>query len=167
MFETGKYVVYRNKGVCCIREIAHLDIPGTDPERLYYILNPVSNSNARLYLPIDCDESMVRPVMSRSEASALIDEIPEIGLLEVTDEKKREAVYKEAMKSCDCRRLVSVIKTLYQRRDERLANGKKVTVLDDRYLRAAEHELYDELSIALDLPKDQMQDYMDDWMGAA
>ncbi len=167
MFETGKYVVYRNKGVCYIREITHLDIPGTDPDRLYYILNPVSDSSAKLYLPTDCDESMVRPVMSRSEANALIAEIPEIGLLTVDDEKKRETIYKEAMKSCDCRRLISVIKTLHRRREDRLATGKKVTVLDDRYLRAAEHELFDELSIALDLPKDQMQSYFEEWMGAA
>ena len=37
MFEKGEYVVYGSKGVCRIQEISHVDIPGVDQKRLYYI----------------------------------------------------------------------------------------------------------------------------------
>ena len=44
MFEKGEYVVYGSKGVCRIQEISHVDIPGVDQKRLYYIMHPVQNS---------------------------------------------------------------------------------------------------------------------------
>ena len=40
MFEKGEYVVYGSKGVCRIQEISHVDIPGVDQKRLYYIMHP-------------------------------------------------------------------------------------------------------------------------------
>ena len=48
------------------------------------------------------------------------------------------------------------------RKCERLAAGKKVTALDERYLNAAEQELYGELSIALGVPEEEMESYLHD-----
>ena len=51
MFEKGEYVVYGSKGVCRIQEISHVDIPGVDQKRLYYIMHPVQNSDRRCICP--------------------------------------------------------------------------------------------------------------------
>ena len=46
------------------------------------------------------------------------------------------------------------------RKQERLAQGKKTTAMDERYLRLAEENLYSELSLALGVPKEEMEAYI-------
>lgn len=162
MFEKGEYVVYGSKGVCQIEDISQIDIPGVDRDRLYYIMRQVHSNKGTVYLPIDSTRTVLRPVMSREEAQQLIDEIPSIEELDVPDEKRREVSYKEAMKTCNVRVWVSVIKALYSRRQERQAAGKKTTALDERYMKAAEHELYGELSVALGMPLEEIESYLYD-----
>lgn len=160
MFEKGEYVVYGSKGVCQVQDISHVNIPGADKNRLYYVLHPVQDKSGTVYLPTDSQKVVIRKVMTKEEAGRLIEEIPQIEQLWIADDKKREVSYKEAMRTCSSRAWVSIIKALYLRRTERQALGKKITSLDERYLRAAEHELYSELSVALDVPKEKMENYI-------
>ena len=71
MFEKGEYVVYGSKGVCKIQDISHVDIPGVDRNRLFYIMHPVQNSEQTVYLPIDSNKVMIRKVMTPEEAKQL------------------------------------------------------------------------------------------------
>lgn len=157
MFEKGEYVVYGTKGVCCIQDIGHVDLPGVERDKLFYILHPVQDNHGTVYLPIDSTKAVIRRVMTAEEAKELLQEIPSIEELVIPSEKQRESSYKEALRTCSTRSWVSMIKTLYLRRNKRLAAGKKVTSLDERYLRAAEHELYGELSVALGVPKEDLE----------
>lgn len=161
MFEIGDYVVYGTKGVCIVQNITMLQVPGEESEREYYVLQPIGDKGATVYLPVDNKKAVIRSVISGDEARELLKEIPEIQALDVPDDKKREVRYKEAMKTCDCRVWVSIIKALYIRRDKRIAMGKKVTALDEKYLKAAEHELYNELSVTLDISNDEMKAYIE------
>lgn len=156
MFKIGDHVVYGSKGVCAVADITQMKMPGADKERPYYVLHPVWDTGARVYLPTDNEKSVIRKVITEEEGKQLIEEIPDIACLTVTEDKKREQDYKDVMRACDCRQLVSLIKTLAARKEDRIAAGKKNTALDERYLRAAEHELYDELAIALNQPKEEV-----------
>ena len=49
---------------------------------------------------------------------------------------------------------------MYFRKRERTAQGKKVTALDEKYLKAAENELYSELSLILGIPKAEVVTYI-------
>ena len=166
MFEKGEYVVYGSKGVCRIQEISHVDIPGVDQKRLYYIMHPVQNSGQTLYLPTDSTKAVIRRVMTKEEANRLIHDIPSIEKLEVPNEKQREASYKQALQGCSGRDWISILKTLNQRKEERLAAGKKITALDERYLRVTEQELYGELSVVLGIEKENMHDYIQEQIAA-
>lgn len=166
MFEKGEYVVYGSKGVCRIQDISHVDIPGVDHNRLYYIMHPVQNSEQTVYLPTDSHKAIIRKVMTPEEAKRLIHDIPSIENLEVPSEKQREASYKAALHACNSRSWISILKTLHQRKKERLAAGKKITALDERYMRVAEQELYGELSIALGIEKENMHDYIQEHMAS-
>ena len=132
MFEIGEYIVYGVKGVCRIEDITHIDISGADKDRLYYVLAPVGDGSGRIYAPTDNQKITMRKVISREEA----------------------------MNTCDYRAWVSIVKTLYIRKQERTAQGKKITALDERYMRTAENELYSELSLTLGIPKDEMEQYI-------
>ena len=167
MYEVGEYIVYGVKGVCQIEDITHIDISGADKDRLYYVLAPLGGGSGRIYAPTDNQKITMRRVITKEEASQLIRDLPKIELLWVPDDKQREATYKEALNSCDYRVWVSIVKTLHVRKKERIAQGKKITALDERYMRTAENELYSELSLTLGVPKDEMEDYIRGQLNAA
>lgn len=167
MFEIGEYIVYGVKGVCQIEDITHIDISGADKDRLYYVLTPLGGGSGRIYAPTDNQKITMRKVISKEEASQLIRDLPKIELLWVPDDKQREAKYKEALNTCDYRVWVSIVKTLHLRKKERMAQGKKITALDERYMRTAENELYSELSLTLGVPKDKMEDYIKEQLNVA
>lgn len=160
MFEAGEYIVYGNTGVCKVEEITKMTVPGSDADRLYYTLEPVYDKGCRLFTPVDNQKVKMRPVLTKKEADELIGKIKEIDLLWVNDEKNREQIYKEAIRTCNCEEWVRIIKTLYLRKRERIAAGKKVTSSDARYLHLAQESLYGELSIVMGIPKDQMEDFI-------
>ena len=68
----------------------------------------------------------------------------------------REQNYKEAVRANNPETLVAIIKMIYQRKQKRLAQGKKCTATDARYFQIAENLLYMELGVALGKPKKEI-----------
>jgi CarD family transcriptional regulator len=157
MYQIGDYVVKANNGVCRIEDILHLDLSSVDRNKLYYLLIPREQTKTKVYVPVEAADSMIRKVISEEEAWQIIRRIPEIEAAWITDERRREQKYKEALKSCDPQALVSIIKNMYERKKKRDALGKKNTVTDERYFRLAEDSLYSELAFALGRDKEEMQ----------
>ena len=107
----------------------------------------------------------MRKVITKEAAEDLIRRMPEIEQIWVDNDKQRETMYKETMRTCDYNKWVSMIKTLYFRKRERTAQGKKVTALDEKYLKAAENELYSELGLILGIPKAEVVAYIKEKIG--
>lgn len=160
MFDIGEYIIYGNHGVCEVKEISKKTMSSMIGEKLYYTLSPIYVKGSTVYSPVDNSKVAIRPVLTKDEAEDLIDHMPEVELLENVEEKKREVVYKEAIRSCDCVELVRIIKTLYKRRQERLDDGKKFTAIDERYFNQARGCLYGEMAVALDMDMDDVEDYI-------
>lgn len=159
MFQIGEYVVHGSDGICKVNDITHLDIPGSDKNRQYYLLIPVSENGGRIYSPVESSSKVqTRKVITKQEADMLIRDIPEIEAAWIDNDKLREMVYKEALKSCDLRELVKIIKNMYERREERISKGKKTTVLDDRYFKLAEDKLYSELVFVTGQDRKQIEE---------
>lgn len=158
MFKIGDYVIYGNTGVCRIEDITIMDVSGT--EREYYVLVPVYNKNGRAFLPVDNTKVILRPVITKDQALELIDEIPDIEEIWIASDKGREEKYKELAKQCDCKSWIAIIKTIYLRKQERIAQGKKVTTTDERYFRLAEDSLYSELGFAMDMDKGDVENFI-------
>lgn len=157
MFEIGAYVVYGNTGVCRIDDITTLDMPDSNDDRQYYVMSPISNQKRTDYLPIDNTKVVLRDVISKEAAVALLEKIPDIEELHVENDKLREERYKEICRKSDCESWISIIKTIYARKQERIALGKKVTSTDERYYRIAAEQLYGELAFALEKSVDEVE----------
>lgn len=162
MFQVNDTVIYGNHGVCKITDIGTLSISMIDKNKQYYTLQPVYQQTAVIYAPVENPKTLMRPVISKEDAEALIKEIPEIDSVWIASEKEREHQYKAALQTCDCRELVKIIKTLYMRKAARIQNGKKVTAVDEKYFRLAEARLYEELAYVLDMDKTQIAPYISD-----
>ncbi len=160
MFERGDYVIYGTSGVCKVEDVTTMNMKDVPRDRLFYVLAPSSQKGGRIFTPVDSQKTQMRRILNREEAIRLIDQIPGIEELWITNEKQREENYKACMKSCDCREWIRIIKTLYLRKMERSAQGKKITATDEKYLRMAEDYLYSELEIPLEIPKEKMEQYI-------
>ncbi len=160
MYQIGEYIVYGMNGVCKVEEIGPMNMSGIDSDKVYYTLLPLYTKGSRVFTPVDNQKVVMRPVISKKEACALIDDIKNIGLIEVTDDKRRELAYKDAVKSCDCKELIRIINTVHKRKEERLAQGKKMSACDERYLKQAQDTLYGEFAISLKIEKGEVEDFI-------
>ena len=147
MLNIGEYIVKSGEGVCVVDSTVDMSF-GTET-RKYYLLIPVYDQKVKDYVPASGDHAGLRPVMTVEEAERLINEIPDIPETEITNEKLREQAYKDAIRSCDPRQLVGIIKNMYLRSRARKLQGKKTTAVDDRYFQMAEKALYSELGFIL------------------
>lgn len=161
MFKIGDYMIYGSVGVCRVDAIGPLGMEKSENKRLYYTLTPVYESGSKVFTPVDNEKVIMRPILSKREAQELIDTISEVETLWVPFEKGREEIYKEAMKKCDCREWIKVIKTLYQRKQARIAEGKKAVNADEKYLHIAEEALYGELAIPLNMKPGEVEKYIE------
>ena len=94
MFETGNYVVCGQHGVCRVECMGPLKLTEVSGDRIYYTLSQVYSQSGVIYVPADSDKIIMRPVISREEAGRLIDEMEDMDMLWVENEKKREDVFK-------------------------------------------------------------------------
>lgn len=154
MYGKGNYVVNSNNGVCKISDIVTMNMGNGDKE--YYVLIPIEENTAKVFIPVDIAEKRIRPAMNTDEAWRLIKEIKSVDEALIENEREREKLYKEAINSRDPKRLISIMKTLYIRRKKRLEEGKKTTSVDDRYFKLAENQLYSELAFALKVEKSEL-----------
>ncbi len=161
MFQIGEYVVYGMNGVCTVEEIGPMNLNGLDESKDYYTLKPLYTKGSRVFTPVDNQKVVMRPILSKADVCKLIDEMPDIELIDVENDKNRELTYREAWKSCDCRRLIQIIKTITNRREKRLAQGKKMSACDERYLKQAKDSLYGEFAISLGIDKSEVEDFIE------
>ena len=161
MFEIGELIIYGGNGVCRVEKIGPIDTGMGTKGRMYYTLNPLKNKDSRIFTPVDNEKVIMRPTMTKEDALALIDQIQNVETLWIGDERRRETEYKEAVRKCDCREYVKIIKTIYLRKEARLADGKKVTAVDERYYAIAEENLYGELAVALGMDRDQTKTFVE------
>lgn len=158
MFEIGDYVVNATNGICRISEIVELDMSGDKKLKSYFLLRPIEEEHDRVYIPVDNASKRIRKVITEEEAQAVIDRVPQIDELVITSEKERETKYKEAVRSCEPDTVVSLLKCLHNRNEERTKAGKKSTAVDERYWKMAENNLHAELAFVLKKDKQEIKE---------
>ncbi len=148
MFKIGDFVVKPNTGICKIKDVVYMSLSGKEKKQ-YYMLMPLEDTRSVLYVSIDADRTRLRPIMTKEDAQAFISKIKDIDAVWVPNDKIRDQQYKSAFQTNEPEALVAVIKNLNNRSRIRLAQGKKITLTDERYFKQAEKVLYTELSISL------------------
>lgn len=157
MYQIGDYMIKVNTGLCHVEDIVHLDGMNIDKKIQYYLLVPVSDEKAKIYVPTQPEPTTIRKAIEPEEAWALIEGVCDIEEVTIQNEKQREQEYKNAMRSGDPKRWVSIIKTVYLRKQKRAAEGKKGTAMDEHYFKSAEDCLYSELAFAIGKEKSEMR----------
>ena len=161
MFAKGTKIMYGNTGVCEVMDYATPDLPGMPRGTKYYVLRPLFQSGT-IYCPVEQPKVFMRPVMSREEAEELVALIPTISVEPSHTGRLQELSehYRSIIGTHSTTDLVEIIKSVYSKKREAEAAGRRVSQMDDRYMKLAEELLHGELSVALDIPKDEVKDYI-------
>ena len=164
MFEIGDYVLNATNGICKIKEIVELDMSGDKNLKSYFLLRPIDEENDKVYIPVDNADKRIRKVINKEEAVSIIEMIPEVEELSISNEKERETKYKTAVRSCEPDSVISLLKCLHIRNEQRAQAGKKSTAVDERYGKMAEHNLNAELAFVLEKDKQEIKDIIHDML---
>ncbi len=167
MFQPGDLVVYGNDGVCRVESVGPLALSGLKSDKLYYTLTPLYQQG-RVFAPVE-GKVFIRPILTREEAEELIRSFPEIREDDVTvhSSRLRSERYQQLVRSHHCEDLVQLIKTVYLKRQEAEAAGRRGGQVEERYRKRAEELLYGELAASLGIGIDEVEPYIFRILGGA
>ena len=157
MLSRGDAVVYKCRGVYKVEEVGKLDFSFVDGKKDYYTLQSIDNQRDKAYVPIDDEKNIHRKnklivTFGEQKAKELLDNLAEVGILNVKNEKYREQEYKDCISSFCPENWVKVLKTLYSRTKRR----GSMTSMDKKYQMLLEHALSSEMNYVLGIPAGEM-----------
>ncbi len=119
-----------------------------------YRIQSLSDETLYVTTPVSTEDTALRAVISKAEAKKLIGEMLDINTVEV-EQRNAEAVYNGLIKSGDHRDMVKLIKTSYEKCEDKMSKGLQRNEKDKMFLRLGERLLYSELAIALGMTFDE------------
>lgn len=166
MFAPGELMVYGSTGVC--RVVAVCPAAGAGASRMMYHLKPLYQVGS-IYTPVDNDKVVMRPVISRKEAEAVIAAIPTLRpmVCRAATTQALTRLYQAAFAEHSCLRLLELTLAIEDKRRSAEAHKRRLGMVDQRFMKQAERLLYGELSAALDIPYEEVQPYITRCLSAA
>jgi CarD family transcriptional regulator len=151
-FAIGDLIFYGESGVCRVEEIVQKEFLGE--LRACYRLSPIYQS-CTIFTPADNEAVFMRNILSRNEAQAIIDSIgtiePEIS--KTASPRELTERYDKMIKTHDCNEYLKFIVSFHKKKKLLSEQKKKVSAIDERFLKKAEDLLYGELAAALEMDK--------------
>jgi CarD family transcriptional regulator len=163
MFEVSDKVVYGVVGVCEIVEVNTppiKDINGT-----YYFLQPVYDNKGLIYSPVNSNKVLMRSIMTKEDGQNLIDRAKNCVKDSALNEKVVPFQYDEMIKSQDALQLMHLIRVLYNVKNERAKDLRKMKSADSRILLTARKLLYGEIAISMERDFAEVSDELDSYLG--
>ena len=162
MFKVNDVVVYGSQGICEIIGIDERKIDGVS--RTYFVLKPKDDRGATCYVPTWNEKALakIRKVLTKQEVDALIDSMPGKNPTWVANEKDRKEVYKNILAGRDQAAIISMAQALFSHKKEREAEGKRMHMSDEHFLKDAEQLLYNEWQYVLNVDKAGLMAYIFD-----
>ena len=161
LYQKGELILYGGTGVCRVADVVTKKPGRTEPERQYYILEPLYQTGT-ITTPVDNGKVFTRPVITRDEAIDLIDQIPTIQPEVYYNQnlQQLENHYKTRMEDHDCLSLLRLTMSTYRKKVEREEKKLKFGAVDRRYMERAENLLFGELAVALGITRDSVRDFI-------
>jgi len=160
MFAINSCVIYNSYGICKITDIRKEKFFGEEKD--YYILKPLNNESSTYYVPVDNGSLPIKMkyILTKEEISELIKVIPDEKTKWIPDDRLRSQKFKELLLLNDRKDLIQLIRTLYTRKQEQVAIGKKLMSVDEGVLAKAEKILFDEFALVLNIQPDEVVPYI-------
>lgn len=160
MFKINDVVVYGSQGVCEIVDIEEKKIDGAN--KSYFVLKPKADRGATFYVPTWNEKAWgkMRKVMTKKDVNALIDSMPNKTPIWISNENERKEAYKKILTSGDQAAIISMVQALFIHKKEREAEGKRLHMSDEHFMKDAEQLLYNEWQYVLNVDKAGLMSYI-------
>ncbi len=155
-FSVGDTILYGTNGVCKITDITEEKF--NYETHKYYVLKPVFDENATVYIPFDNEKliSKMKRIISEEEINELIKSLKGKEIEWIDNENKRKEKFKNIIYNGDREELMILIRTIYLHQEDLVKNGKKLHIMDERFLKDAEKLIYDEFSLVLNINREDV-----------
>lgn len=160
-FAKDTYVVYGKTGVCRVVGRTAMAISSSGEEE-YYVLSPNSEPRSVVYVPCKNEKLMarMRPLMDKGMIDELLD-IARTQTLEWPEDKaERQILFREMVTGGDRGELLRLIRCLYEKQQEKLAAGKRLSSADESLLQDSIRLLEEEFAQSLKLTRSQVAEYI-------
>ena len=162
MFEVNDKVVYGIVGVCEVEDIAAPPIKGIEGD--YYFLQPVYDDKGIIYSPVNSTKVQIRSIISKNECEKIIEKAKNCVKDELLNEKLSPAKYDEIVKSQDIEQLMHLVRALFNIKNERAKELRRMKSADSRMLTTARKLLYGEIAEAMGSDYEEMSEEMDNYL---
>lgn len=157
MFQVNDVVMRGTSGICMIVDIRKENFRGM-PE-MYYVLQPI-NERTTIYCPVESDKLKIRKLLTREEIDELISTMPLRENIWIENDTERKDKFNAILKRGEHAELISLLKTLYQKREEKKEQGKKFHLADERVMKEAEQLLHGEFAYVLGIAEEEVLPYV-------
>ena len=160
MFQINDVVVYGAQGVCKIIGTQDQKIDGAN--KTYFVLKPADDRGATFYVPTWNEKALakMRKVMTKQDVDALIDSMPKKKPVWIANENERKETYKRILAGGNQAQIISMIQAIYLHKKEREAEGKRLHMSDEHFMKDAEQLLYNEWQYVLNVDKAGLMAYI-------
>ena len=152
MRAVGEFCVHPGQGVCLVENVVSEPTPA-------YILSPIGQKHpVQIVFPLD-QEFRLRDLMTRDEATNLVDTYPQIELItfHIHNASLEESHFRHAIREGSCKDSISIAKTFRARIDNARSLNKKPPVSHERIFKMASNRGLYELITALNCTVDEIQ----------
>ena len=155
MYKIGDKFVYGISGACKIVDIKKEKFGSS--EKTYYILSPFSDLKETIFVPVDNE----RLVSKMKNMESLIKTIPSRKSVWIENVNLRHEKYRSIINKANREELITLLKTLHERRIELKRTGKNLSTNDERFLRQAQNIIHSEISLVLQIPPEEVVPYIE------
>lgn len=131
----------------------------------YFVLTPCFaydfTPGYQCYIPVDKAESLLRPLLTKEEAMALLSQVPSLTPLSTIGPHERKTQFQNIISSGNRLDILRVIRTLLAYREERRKLNKPFSDFDTRLLKNLTSLLCDEMSIVFDIPAEEVPSFVE------
>ncbi len=166
MFKKEEIVVNKKGQVCRIIDILDNFDVGLG-KNTYYVLIPYfneKNDSIKYYIPAD-KEGIIRSALTKEEIIKLIDALPEIKEIWITNPKIRKTKFKELYDTGDPIEIFRLIKSFEKKKKELEKENKFLSFTDESFLREIKTNIYNEFSVGLNIPCSEIEKFIVNHLG--
>lgn len=159
-FKINDCVIYGRSGVCRIDDIEQRSFDGKSGS--YYVLKPIGNRNATIYVPCDNEKlaKLMRRPLSKSEIDELLSGVGEYHTEWIDDKKERPIYFKNIIGGGNIKQILSLMRCIYLKKQELIAKNKSLPIADERLLSDTEKLINEEFAYSLGIDCSKVSEYI-------
>ena len=157
MYKIGDNLLYGSNGVMQVVDIREEE--ACDQLRSYYVLRAATGrSESLVFVPTDNERlsSLMHPLLTREGVNALLGEAIDASVIEWNENSRaRTESFKRIIESGDRRKILAMMRSIYESGIRREELGKKNYIADEAIKQKAEKLLSVELSVVLSVTEEE------------